>query len=160
MRPRIIAGNIFQNCCWWYLGSADMILAMGNDNVARTSRKSLFPIPHKHGYGALEMVFVFLASLIMNINKSRGFSIEEWHKNANTPLFCLKMHTSGVRKLLFNLKNCRRSNRAIPQFSKQISHNTTFCNRNVHTCPLLCYKMVHCGICDWWIVNLVQQRKG
>ena len=27
-----------------------------------------------------------------------------------------------------------------------ISHNTLFCNRNVHMCAHFCYKMVHCGI--------------
>ena len=33
------------------------------------------------------------------------------------------------------------------------SHNAPVCNRNVHTRPLFCYKMVHCGIWHWWLVH-------
>ena len=32
-----------------------------------------------------------------------------------------------------------------------------FCNRNVHTCAHFCYKIVHCGIWDWYIVGLLRQ---
>ena len=45
----------------------------------------------------------------------------------------------------------------IPQYIRQISHNASFCNRNVHMCAHFCYKMVHCGIWDWCIVGLVQK---
>ena len=45
----------------------------------------------------------------------------------------------------------------IPQCIRQISHNATFCNRNVHMWAHLCYKMVHCGIWDWCIVGFMQQ---
>ena len=38
----------------------------------------------------------------------------------------------------------------------KIFHNASFCNSNVHTCSCFCYKMVHCGICDWRIVGFVQ----
>ena len=34
----------------------------------------------------------------------------------------------------------------IPQCSSPISHNASFCNRNVDMCARFCYKMVHCGI--------------
>ena len=34
----------------------------------------------------------------------------------------------------------------IPQRASPISHNAPFCNRNVHTCAHLCYKMVYCGL--------------
>ena len=40
---------------------------------------------------------------------------------------------------------------------KQISYNASFCNRNVHTCAHFWYKMVHCGIWDWCIVEYVPQ---
>ena len=39
---------------------------------------------------------------------------------------------------------------------RQISHNAPFCNRNVHTRAHFCYKMMHCGIWDWCIVEFVQ----
>ena len=44
----------------------------------------------------------------------------------------------------------------IPQCTSPISHNASFCNRNVHTCAHFCYKMVHCGIFDWCIVGFVR----
>ena len=53
----------------------------------------------------------------------------------------------------------RKFNRPISQISQcigQISHNTPFCNRNVHTCAHFCYKMVICGIWDWCIVGFVR----
>ena len=34
----------------------------------------------------------------------------------------------------------------IQQCTNPISHNASFCNRNVHICAHFCYKMVHCGI--------------
>ena len=34
----------------------------------------------------------------------------------------------------------------IPRCTNLISHNAPFCNRNVHMCAHVCYKMVHCGI--------------
>ena len=37
----------------------------------------------------------------------------------------------------------------IPECICAISHNATFCNRNVHMCAHFCYKMVHCGIIVW-----------
>ena len=45
----------------------------------------------------------------------------------------------------------------IEQCNRQISHNAPVCNRNVHTCAHFCYKMVHCGIWDWCIMEFVQQ---
>ena len=45
----------------------------------------------------------------------------------------------------------------IQQRIRQMSHNTPFCNRNVHTCAHFCYKMVHCGLWNWCIVGFVQQ---
>ena len=44
----------------------------------------------------------------------------------------------------------------IPECICAISHNATFCNRNVHTCAHFCYKMVHCGIYVWCIVGFVR----
>ena len=41
----------------------------------------------------------------------------------------------------------------ITQCIRQKSHNAPVCNRNVHTRPLFCYKMVHCGIWHWWLVH-------
>ena len=45
----------------------------------------------------------------------------------------------------------------IPQRIIQLSHNAPFCNRNVHTCAHFCYKMMHCEIWGWRIVEFVQQ---
>ena len=50
-------------------------------------------------------------------------------------------------------------NRPISQIPKcicAISHNATFCNRNVHMCAHFCYKMVHCGIFVWCILGFVR----
>ena len=33
----------------------------------------------------------------------------------------------------------------IPQCTSPLSHNASFCNKNVHMCAHFCYKMVHCG---------------
>ena len=38
----------------------------------------------------------------------------------------------------------------------QISHNAAYCNRNVHTCPHSCNKMVHCMIWDRCTVRFVR----
>ena len=45
----------------------------------------------------------------------------------------------------------------IPQCTISISHNAPYCNRNVHTRRHFCYKMMHCRICYWCMVELVQQ---
>ena len=40
----------------------------------------------------------------------------------------------------------------ILQCIRQISHNALFCNRNMY----FCYKMEHCGIWNWCIVEFVR----
>ena len=47
-------------------------------------------------------------------------------------------------------------NSQIPQCTCPLSHNTPFCNRNVHMCAHLCYKMLHCGTSVWCIVGFVR----
>ena len=44
----------------------------------------------------------------------------------------------------------------IPQCIRQISHNATFCNRNVHMCAHFCYKMLRCGIWCRCILGFVR----
>ena len=44
----------------------------------------------------------------------------------------------------------------IPECIRQISHNATFCNRNVHTCAHFCYKMLYCGIWHRCILGFVR----
>ena len=44
----------------------------------------------------------------------------------------------------------------IPECICAISHNATFCNRNVHMCAHFCYRMVHCGIFVWCIMGFVR----
>ena len=44
----------------------------------------------------------------------------------------------------------------IPQCTSSISHNASFCSRNVHMCAHFCYKIVHCGIFVWHIVGCVR----
>ena len=44
----------------------------------------------------------------------------------------------------------------MPEFIRQLSHNASFCDRNVHTCAHFWYKMVHCGIFVWCIVGFVR----
>ena len=45
-----------------------------------------------------------------------------------------------------------------------ISHNTPFCNRNIHMCGSFCYKIEHYGIyatgLDWCIIGFIQQVYG
>ena len=58
-----------------------------------------------------------------------------------------------------NHKRVMPANRSISQISqciRQISHNTSFCNRNVHICAHFCYKILHCGIWDCCIVGFVR----
>ena len=43
----------------------------------------------------------------------------------------------------------------IPQ-CRTIFHNAPLCNRNVHTCAHFCYKVVHCGIFAWRIMEFVR----
>ena len=52
----------------------------------------------------------------------------------------------------------------IPRFTRQISRNAPFCNRNVHTCAHFCYKMdlsvtgmcthVHISVTKWCTVGV------
>ena len=51
---------------------------------------------------------------------------------------------------------CNRPISQIPECICVISHNASFCNRNVHMCAHFCYKMVHCGIFFWSIVGFVR----
>ena len=46
-----------------------------------------------------------------------------------------------------------RSISHLPQCIRQITHNASYGNSNVH----ICYKMVNCGIWDWGIVRFVQK---
>ena len=50
-----------------------------------------------------------------------------------------------------------RSISQIPQYTCWLSHNSSPCNRNVHTCVHFFYKVVHCRIWDWCIVGFVWQ---
>ena len=44
----------------------------------------------------------------------------------------------------------------IPQCMRQIFHNVSFCDRDVHTCAHFCYKIAYCGIFVECIVEFVQ----
>ena len=56
----------------------------------------------------------------------------------------------------FRIEWTNRPISQIPECICTISHNATFCNRNVHTCTHYCYKMLHCGIFVWCIVGFVR----
>ena len=61
--------------------------------------------------------------------------------------------------LIITLSAVLTSNRPIsqiPQCIRQISHNATFCNRNVHMRAHFCYKMLHCGIWHRCILGFVK----
>ena len=62
---------------------------------------------------------------------------------------CLMCAKENLPKMLTRTRPISQ----IPQRIRQISHNTPFCNRNC----TFCYKMVHCGIWDWCIVEFAQQ---
>ena len=64
--------------------------------------------------------------------------------------FCFFCHWSSFQGL-------NRPISQIPKYTKQISHDAPFCNRNVHTYAHFCCKMTHCGIWDWCIVGVLQQ---
>ena len=49
-----------------------------------------------------------------------------------------------------------RPNSQIPQCTCSISHNASFCNRNVHMCAYFGYKMVHCALFVWCVVGFVR----
>ena len=44
----------------------------------------------------------------------------------------------------------------ISQRTRQISHNASFCNRNLHTCKRFWYRVVHCGIWGRCIVGFIR----
>ena len=70
------------------------------------------------------------------------------------------IQTHAISAAAPTLTTCVCSNRPIsqiPECIRQISHNASFCNRNVRTCAYFSYKLVHCGIWDWCIVGFVQQ---
>ena len=48
----------------------------------------------------------------------------------------------------------------IPKCICAISHNASFCNRNVHMCAHFCYKMVHCGIFARCVVQHITDNLG
>ena len=50
-----------------------------------------------------------------------------------------------------------RSISQIPRRIGQISRNVSFGNRNLHTYAHFCYKMMHCGMWDWCVVEFVRQ---
>ena len=61
-------------------------------------------------------------------------------------IYCVTITTSNL-----NFEVPLRPISQFPQCIKQISHNASLCNRNVHTCAHFCDKVVHCGIFDaWW----------
>ena len=74
--------------------------------------------------------------------------------------FNLYFHDRKILHFYIYFLNCPRdSNRRIweiPQYIRQISLNAPFCNINLHTCALFCYKMVHCQICDYFFEGFVQ----
>ena len=49
--------------------------------------------------------------------------------------------------------HCNWSISQIPQRTSPISHNASFCNRNVHMHAHFCYKIAICGIFVWCIVE-------
>ena len=57
-------------------------------------------------------------------------------------------------RMIFQSQHQRGSQ--IPQCICTVSHNATFCSRNVHRCAHFCYKMMHCGIFVWCIVGFVK----
>ena len=78
---------------------------------------------------------------------------ERW--NHNVPILSHISHRQDSNPEVFNGGEWNRPISQVPECIRQISHNASFCNRNVHTCAHFCYKMVHCVIWDWCIVGFV-----
>ena len=74
-----------------------------------------------------------------------------WYNSSRNHVIHLSVFF-GVVKLFHSYRGYRPIS-YIPQCNRQISHNALFCNRNVHTCTHFCYKMVHRGIWDWYMVG-------
>ena len=49
------------------------------------------------------------------------------------------------------------SHKSYNECIRLITHSAPFCNRNEHTCAHFCYKMVHCGTWNWYIMGFVKQ---
>ena len=75
------------------------------------------------------------------------FSLQNWCSHRND---CCSCPTT------VDIVHPNRPISQIPECTCAISHNATFCNRNVHTCAHFCYKMLHCGIFVWCIVGFVR----
>ena len=75
---------------------------------------------------------------------------------ANVILYNWKTHITIQQSQIIHFCDLNRPMSQISQCIRQISHNTTFCNRNVHTYAHVCYKIVHCGI--WYLCIVVFMR--
>ena len=75
---------------------------------------------------------------------------------ANVILHDWKTLTTTQQWQIIQFCDLNRPMSQILQCIRQISHNTTYCNRNVHTCAHFCYEMVYCGIWYWCFVVFVR----
>ena len=61
------------------------------------------------------------------------------------PALCIHSNATNISVKVSHIVRAQ-GNAPIPQCTDPIAHNAPFCDRNVHRCAHLCYKMVHCGI--------------
>ena len=90
------------------------------------------------------------------IKKNRRRCHHRWHRNLSLrPLTVPSMTTKSPNWSFVSSIPCATepSQKSQNTSDMQISHNASFCSRNVHTCAHFCYKMVHCGKWDWCIVG-------
>ena len=85
----------------------------------------------------------------------------QWYKNtkARNERKILSTIPKSYTNCDLSVKKTQTQNRPISQIPEcicAISHNATFCDRNVHMCAHFCYKMLHCGIFVWCIVGFVR----
>ena len=90
-----------------------------------------------------------------NITKTSRVTMVNTVRSLWTTIFkILTMDITPLQAIYRRTWSCPFYHR--PVALKPVSHNASFCNRNVNMCPYFSYKMVHCGILDtlwdlWYI---------
>ena len=89
-----------------------------------------------------------------------SFSFKKMHLKMSSGKwrpFCLSLNV--LIKLLLRIDILSTTCEIDPSHKSHnalVSHNALFYNRNVHICAHFCYKMVHCGIWNRYIVGFVR----
>ena len=130
---------------WVNIGSENGMSSVQHQAITWTNIVSWIP-RNKYSQILMEIQTFSFKKTDLEMSSSKGW-----------PLFCLNVLS---HKLLLvspdQLQSWYRPMAQIQRCTSPISHNASFCNRNVHMCAHFCYKIVHCGIFVWCTVGFVR----